>query len=207
MKPFAPALPTVALVLALFLPSALPARAVDNPRILRGKAIVLDAGTLSIAGRAVRLNWISPLAVHSPPGRYQPRDREATVRNHRIGTTTSLDFRPAADALQTRIGDATVTCAVDVQKRLDHRFRPRESFSGVCYLGGSTRGLDLNGWLVRHGWARVHPLGSVKRYVQEETAAKAEQAGAWHSRRKHRWCCTGLPDSDYVRSELLPGEL
>ena len=165
MKPLAPTLSASALVLALFLPSALPAQTTDTPRILRGKATVLDAGTLSIAGR------------------------------------------PAADALQTRIGSATVTCAVDVQKHLDHLFRPRESFSGVCYLGDSTGGPDLNGWLVRHGWARVRSLGSVKRYLQEETAAKAEQAGAWHSRRKYRWCCTGLPDSDNVRSEILPGEL
>ena len=196
-----------ALVLALLLPSALPAQTADNPRILSGKATVLEAETLSVAGRTVRLIWISPLAVHSPPDRYQPKDREATVRNHRIWTTTALDYRPAADALQTRIGSATVTCAVDIQKRLDHLFRPREFYSGVCYLGDSTRGLDLNGWLVRHGWARVHPLGSVKRYVQEETAAKAEQAGAWHSRRKYRWCCTQVPDSDSVRSEIVLGEL
>lgn len=119
MKPVAPTLSASAMVLALFLPSALPAQAADNPRILRGKATVLNAGTLSVAGRAVRLKWIAPLAVHSPPGRFQPRDREATARSHRIGTTTALHLRPAADALQTRIGNATVTCAVDVQKRLD----------------------------------------------------------------------------------------
>ena len=199
-------LAAAALVLALLLPSTLPAQTDDNPRILRGKATVLDAGTLSVAGCAVRLRWISPLAVHSPSYRYQPRDREATLRNHRIWTTTALDYRPAADALQTRIGSATVTCAVDVEKRLDHLFRPREFYSGVCYLGDSTRGLDLNGWLVRHGWARVHPLGSFKRYKQEERVAKAEQAGAWHSRRKYRWCCTQFPDSDSVRSEVVPGE-
>ena len=79
-----------ALVLALFLPSALSAQTADNPRILRGKATVLDAGTLSVAGRAVRLKWIVPLAVHSPPYRYQPGDREAILRNHRIWTTTAL---------------------------------------------------------------------------------------------------------------------
>ena len=207
MKPLAPYLPAAGLVLTLFLPSALAAQTADYPRILRGKATILDAETLSIAGRPVRLKWISRLAVHSPPYRYQPRDREATVRNLRIWTTTALDYRPAADALQTRIGNATVTCAVDVEKRLDNLFRPREFYSGVCYLGDSTRGLDLNGWLVRHGWARVHPLGSVKRYVKEETAAKAEHAGAWHSTRKYRWCCTQVPDSDSVRSEILPGEL
>ena len=120
MKPLAPTLSASALVQALFLPPALPAQTADNPRILSGKATVLDAGTLSIAGRGVRLKWISPLARHSPPGRYEPSDREATVGNHRIGTTTALHHRPAADALQTRIGSATVTCAVDVQKRLDN---------------------------------------------------------------------------------------
>lgn len=207
MKPPAPGRSAAALVLTLFLPSALPAQTADNPPILRGKATVLDAGTLSVAGRAVRLKWISPLAVHRPRGLHQTDDRDTITRQHRIGTMTALDFQPAADALQTRIGSASVTCAVDGQKRLDHLFRPRVSFAGVCYLGDSTSGLDLNGWLVRHGWAMVSPLGSVKRYLQEETAAKAEQAGAWHSRRKYRWCCTGLPDADSIRSEILPGEL
>ena len=201
--------PLAALALALALPAGLPAQTPTpgHPRIVTGNARVIDAVTLSVAGRAVRLKWVSPMAVHRARGRHQADDRDAITRQHRIGTMTALDFQPAADALQTRIGSETVICAVDVRKRLDHLFRPRESLSGVCYLGDSTSGLDLNRWLVRHGWARVHPLGSVKRYVREETAAKADQAGAWLSRREYRWCCTRLPDSDQVRSEISPADL
>lgn len=64
-------------------------------------------------------------------------------------------------------------------------------------------GLDLNGWLVRQGWARVNRLGSVTRYVQEETRAKAEQAGAWSSVEKYRWCCKGL-DSERKNGLQFP---
>ena len=67
----------------------------------------------------------------------------------------------------------------------------------------STSGVDLNGWLVRHGWARVNPLGSVTRYVQEETRARAEQAGAWSSVGKYRWCCKGV-DSERKNGLQFP---
>ena len=141
-------------------------------RILSGKASVVDARTLKVDGNNVRLKWIEPLPIYTQAMRYPLK-------------------QPAVDALKSRIDIETVTCEVEVQKRLD-LFRPRESYSGTCYLGDSTSGLDLNGWLVRHGWARVNRLGSVKRYVQEETKARAEQAGAWSSVEKYGWCCKGV---------------
>ena len=143
-----------------------------NLRILSGKASVVDARTLKVDGKNVRLKWIEPLPIYTQTMRYPLK-------------------QPAIDALKRQIGIENVTCEVEVHKRLD-LFRPRESFSGTCYLGASTSGLDLNGWLVRHGWARVNRLGSVKRYAQEETKAKAEQAGAWPSVGKYGWCCKGV---------------
>ena len=127
-----------------------------NLRILSGKASVIDARTLKVNGKNVRLKWIRTLPVLRPITKRSPL---------KFFQAADVSVKPAIDALKRQIGIETVTCEVEVHKRLD-LFRPRESFSGTCYLGDSTSGLDLNGWLVRHGWARVDRLGSVRRYVQ-----------------------------------------
>lgn len=155
-------------------------------RILSGKASVVDARTLKVDGKNVRLKWIEPLPIYTQTMRYPLK-------------------QPAIDGLKERIGNQTVTCEVEVHRRLD-LFRARESYSGTCYLGDSTGGLDLNGWLVRHGWARVDRLGSITRYVQEETEAKAELAGAWSSVKKYGWCCQGV-DSDTKNDLQFPSGL
>ena len=165
---------------------AKPGKAGGELRILSGKASVVDARTLKVNGNNVRLKWIEPLPIYTQAMRYPLQ-------------------QPAVDALKSRIDIETVTCEVEVQKRLD-LFRPRESYSGTCYLGDSTSGLDLNGWLVRHGWARVDRLGSVTRYVQEETDAKAELAGAWSSVKKYRSCCSGV-DSERKHDLKFPSGL
>ena len=167
-----------------------------NLRILSGKASVIDARTLKVNGKNVRLKWIRTLPVLRPTTKRFPL---------KFFQAAEVSVKPAIDALKRQIGIETVTCEVEVHKRLD-LFRPRESFSGTCYLGDSTSGLDLNGWLVRHGWARVDRLGSVRRYVQEETKARAEQAGAWSSRGEYRWCCRGA-DSERKNDLQFPSGL
>lgn len=162
---------------------AQPGKTSGDLRILSGKATVVDARTLKVDGKNVRLKWIEPLPIYTQTMRYPLK-------------------QPAVDALKSRIGIEPVTCEVEVHKRLD-LFRPRESYSGTCYLGDSTSGLDLNGWLVRHGWARVDRLGSVTRYAQEETDAKAELAGAWSSVKKYRPCCSGV-DSERKHDLKFP---
>ena len=159
----------VSLCLSLIPFSILPALA-ENLRVLSGKTSVIDARTLKVDGKNIRLKWIEPLPVYRPI-------TKRSAYPHKFFQSAVASVEPTIEALQNRIGNQTVTCEVEVHKRLD-LFRPRESYSGTCYLGDSTSGLDLNGWLVRHGWARVNRLGSVKRYVQEETEAKAELAGA-----------------------------
>ena len=121
---------------------------------------------------------------------------------HKFFQAAATSVKPTIEAIQNRIDNQTVTCEVEVHKRLD-LFRSRESYSGTCYLGDSISGLDLNGWLVRQGWARANRLGSVTRYVQEETRARAEQAGAWSSVEKYRWCCKGL-DSERKNGLQFP---
>ena len=167
-----------------------------NLRILSGKASVIDARTLKVNGKNVRLKWIRTLPVLRPITKRSPL---------KFFQAADVSVKPAIDALKRQIGIETVTCEVEVHRRLD-LFRPRESFSGTCYLGDSTSGLDLNGWLVRHGWARVDRLGSVRRYVQEETKARAEQAGAWSSRGEYRWCCRGA-DSERKNDLQFPSGL
>ena len=43
-----------------------------NLRILSGNASVIDARTLSVDGKNVRLKWIEPLPVYSPATRRSP---------------------------------------------------------------------------------------------------------------------------------------
>ena len=167
-------------------------------RILSGKASAIDARTLKVDGKNVRLKWIEPLPVYMPPAK-------RSAYPQKFFQAARVSVIPAIDALKRRIGNQKVTCEVEVHKRLD-LFRPRESYSGTCFLGDSIGGLDLNGWLVRHGWARVNRLGSVKRYVQEETKARAEQAGAWSSRGEYRWCCRGA-DSERKNDLQFPSGL
>ncbi len=151
-----------------------------NLRIVSGKAQVLMVNTLKVDNKIVDLKWIM-----GPP-EYRPTKRYAHP-----GISSIPIHATAIDALRKRIGSESVTCEVEVRK-LFGTFKIREAFAGTCYLGDSTSGLDLSGWLVRQGWARVNRLGSVMRYVQEEREAKAEEVGAWAFRKNYRWCCRGV---------------
>ena len=166
----------------------------NNRRIVSGKAQVLTVNTLKVDNKIVDLKWIM-----GPP-EYKPTKRYAHP-----GISSIPIHATAVDALRKRIGSEEVTCAVEVRK-LFGTFRIREALSGTCYLGDSTSGLDLNGWLVRHGWARVNRLGSVRHYVQEEREAKAEEVGAWAFRKKYHWCCRGV-DSESKRELKSPSGL
>lgn len=177
---------------------AKPPKTRGNLRILSGKAGVVDAHTLKVDGKTIRLKWIHSLPVYVPTN-------NRSAYPHKFFQPATVSVQPAIEALKGRIGNRTVTCEVEVHRRLD-LFRPRESYSGTCFLGDSTGGLDLNGWLVRHGWAKVDRLGSVKRYLQEETEAKAELAGAWSSVKKYRLCCQGV-DSDTKYDLQFPAGL
>ena len=143
----------------------------NNLRIVSGKAQVLMVNTLKVDNKIVDLKWIMSLLDYRP-------------------NKSSVIEETAVAALRKRIGDETVTCEVKVRK-LFQNFRVQEALSGTCYLGDSTRRLDLNGWLVRQGWASASGRGWGWPYTKEEREARAEEAGACALSKKFRWCCTG----------------
>ena len=177
-RPWIPFL-VLAFGLSLVWAASVPALA-RNLRILSGKARVLTVNTLKVDNKIVDLKWIM-----GPP-EYRPTKRYAHP-----GISSIPMHATAIDALRKRIGSESVTCEVEVRKMFG-TFKIRKAFAGTCFLGDSTSGLDLSGWLVRQGWARVNRLGSVMRYVQEERDAKAEEVGAWAFGKKYRWCCRGV---------------
>ena len=120
---------------------------------LSGAARVMDADTLALAGRAVRLEGIDA-----------PEKRQACQRNGRRYQCGVA----ATQALRRRIGAGRVACT------LDGRDNDGRSL-GICHAADGT---DLNGWLVEHGWALAYRRFS-GRYVPQEGRARATGAGLW----------------------------
>ena len=175
---------------------ATPAAAKDL-RIVTGKAQVLTLDTLKVGDRIIDLKWIRPLPDYRSRPYHHP-DFKPIPKRFPHPDIRSVPIRATAiNALRNRIGSETVTCRVEVRKLLVSFVKTREDYEGTCYLGDSTKGLDLNGWLVGHGWAKIDRLGSVRRYVWEEKNARAKQLGAWSFMKKYRWCCADLSQEDY----------
>lgn len=120
---------------------------------LTGAARVIDADTLAIAGRAVRLEGIDA-----------PEKRQTCRRNGRRYQCGVA----ATQALRRRIGAGQVACT------LGGRDNDGRSL-GICH---ASDGADLNGWLVEHGWALAYRRFSA-RYVPQEARARATGAGLW----------------------------
>ena len=125
------------------------------PIEIRGSAPrIVDADTLDVAGQRVRLQGIdAPESAQSC--------RQATGQRYRCGES-------ATQALRTRIGTGAVTCTIEGRDRYNRAL-------GICYAADGT---DLNGWLVRQGYALAYRRYSTK-YVPEENEAKATRAGIW----------------------------
>ena len=127
----------------------------QTPIEIRGSAPrIVDADTLDVAGQRVRLQGIdAPESAQSC--------RQATGQRYRCGES-------ATQALRTRIGTGAVTCTIEGRDRYNRAL-------GICYAADGT---DLNGWLVRQGYALAYRRYSTK-YVPEENEAKATRAGIW----------------------------
>lgn len=176
---------------------ATPAAAEDR-RIVTGKAQVLTLDTLKVGDKIVDLKWIEPLPDYRSRSPYLHRDFKSIPKRFPHPDIRSVPIRSTAiNALGNRIGSETVTCKVEVRKLLVTFVKTREDYEGTCYLGDSTKGLDLNGWLVRQGWAKTGRLGSARRYLREERDARTKQLGAWSFMKKYRWCCADLSQEDY----------
>lgn len=118
-----------------------------------GTASVVDADTIEIHGRRIRLE-----GVDAPES--GQRCAHPDGRLHRCGAA-------AANALSHWIGRRTVDCTPTGVDRYDRML-------ARCSVAGE----DVGGWLVRSGHALAYRRYSLD-YVDEEAAAVAVAAGMW----------------------------
>lgn len=126
-----------------------------------GTASVIDGDTIEIHGERIRLEAIDAIEDH----------QRCTLPNGRAWRCG----RDAAFALADRIGRSPVTCAISGRDRYSR-------LVATCYLGGE----DLNGWMVRQGWAVAYRHYGTQ-YVDEENAARRERLGIWASSFEMPW--------------------
>ena len=140
-------------------PARQPQAAEDGSRtspveILGSVPRIVDADTLEVAGQKVRLQGVdAPESAQSC--------RQATGPRYPCG-------EHATQALRTRIGPDAVTCTIEGRDRYMRAL-------GICYTAD---GADLNGWLVRQGWALAYRRYSTM-YVPQENQAQAAGVGIW----------------------------
>ncbi|WP_416900307.1 MAG: thermonuclease family protein [Minwuia sp.] len=125
-----------------------------------GVASVVDADTIEIHGQRIRFHGID-----APEGR-------------QLCGSDDGDWRcgqRASNALAEKIGRAPVACEVSGSDRYGR-------FIAVCFQGR----VDLNGWLVRNGWAMAYRRYSTD-YVDDEDAARRNRLGIWRGRFVPPW--------------------
>jgi len=123
----------------------------ESPLI--GRASVIDGDTLEIHGQRIRLEGID-----APESRQTCTDFSGQL--WRCG-------KASAFALADRIGAATIRC-------LPHGHDRYGRVLAVCFMGDA----DLNGWMVRNGWAVAYRKYSMA-YVVAEEQAQADQVNIW----------------------------
>jgi endonuclease YncB( thermonuclease family) len=120
--------------------------------VLLGRATVVDADTLDLGGRRVRLFGIDA------PEKGQTCERSGTVW---------ACGQEAASALAALLGDREVRC-------IEHGADRHDRFIGLCWVGGS----DVSHWLVERGWAVAYRRFASD-YVEAEDAARLARRGMW----------------------------
>lgn len=133
--------------------SAIGTAAAQSPVV--GVASVIDGDTLEIHDQRIRLHGIDA------PESGQSCEKDG--KQYRCGQQAAL-------ALADKIGQALIRCE---QRDIDRYKRT----VAVCRLGVE----DLNGWMVRQGWAIAYRQYS-RDYVDDESAAQAAKAGIWAGR-------------------------
>lgn len=134
-----------------------------GPDVVQGPPQVIDGDTLAVGGQRVQLEGIDA------PEHGQSCE-SSNGRRYSCGLT-------AVHALHRRINRGHVRC--EVRGRRD-RFGSR---FGTCYTQDGT---DLNGWLVRRGFALADWKQS-KQYIPYEEAARAEGIGVHAGRYVPPW--------------------
>ena len=125
---------------------------------LTGRASVVDGDTIEIAGERVRLHGID-----APEGRQQCRDADG--RPWHCG-------REAAFALDEFLAQSRPThCSLLDRDRWGR-------FVATCIRNDS---MDVNEWLVKHGWALDWPHYSGGAYSDAQEVARAAGHGIWQS--------------------------
>jgi len=123
---------------------------------LTGVASVIDGDTLEIREQRTRLHGID-----APESRQLCATAEG--QRWRCGQQAAL-------SLADRIGHRQVSCTV---RDIDRYGR----FIAVCHQDGT----DLNGWLVREGWAVAYRRYS-RDYIRDETEARSARRNIWSGR-------------------------
>lgn len=120
---------------------------------LTGKPYVTDGDTVKISGERIRLEGIDAPETNQ-------RCRDASGKSYNCGLVST-------SALKTKIGRNSITCESTKRDRYGR-------FLGICYLNE----LDLNGWLVRNGYALAYTHYS-RRYASAEQEARENSRGLW----------------------------
>lgn len=120
---------------------------------LTGKPYVTDGDTVKISGERIRLEGID-----APE--WNQRCKDASGKGYDCGIVSTA-------ALRTKIGRNSIKCEGTKRDRYGR-------FLGICYLNE----LDLNGWMVRNGYALAYVRYS-HRYASAEQEARENSRGLW----------------------------
>ena len=121
--------------------------------ILTGRPYVTDGDTVKISGERIRLEGIDAPETNQ-------RCRDASGKGYNCGIVSTA-------ALRNKIGRSSIACEGTKRDRYGR-------FLGICYLDE----LDLNGWMVRNGYALAYRRYS-RRYVSAEREARENGRGLW----------------------------
>ncbi len=118
-----------------------------------GKPYVTDGDTVKISGKRIRLEGIDA------PERNQ-RCKDASGKSYDCGIVSTL-------ALRNKIGRNSIKCEGTKRDRYGRLL-------GICHLNE----IDLNGWMVRNGYALAY-RHYLRRYVSAEQEARKNRRGLW----------------------------
>lgn len=142
---------------------------------LNGPAEVIDGNSLAVGGRAVRL-----FGIEAP-------DEQQVCRRGGAAWRCGQD---AGWALAAKIERHWVLCDTRAAPAADApaseapgSSRVAPPVSAVCYLHG--RRIDLNAWMVEHGWALADRRSGA--YLAEEQTAQRAGRGLWSGTFEPPW--------------------
>lgn len=127
---------------------------------ITGRASVIDADTIEVHGERIRLEGIDA-----------PESAQRCMRNHkpwRCGQAAAL-------ALDEWLASRPVACKITGKDRYGRHL-------ARC----SVNGLDMQAWLVSHGYALAYRRYSTD-YVTDENRAREARAGVWSSEFTPPW--------------------